>query len=207
MHTRRRESLMKPKRIAIYCRVSTDDQRIDLQQDALLQYAEARGMEIFKVYVDQISGARDSRPALNELLADARRRRFDSLAVWKIDRLGRSVQHLLAVLSQLQELGISFVSLQEALDTTTAAGRMLFVFLGAVAEFERAIISERVKAGLQAAKKRGKKLGRPGKEVNVDQFKRLIIEGLSIHAAAKQLEIPLTTAYRLKNRTLMASFA
>ena len=137
-------------KIAIYCRVSTDDQKADLQLDALRQYANARGLQIHREYVDHISGAKTSRPALDELLDDARRRRFDAVAVWKIDRLGRSVAHLLTVLSELHALGVAFVSLQEAIDTGTPAGRMVFTFLGAVAEFERAIIAERVKAGMQA---------------------------------------------------------
>lgn len=184
-------------RIAIYCRVSTDDQKADLQLDALRQYAETRGVIIYREYIDHISGAKVSRPALDEMIEDARRRRFDAVCVWKIDRLGRSVAHLLTILSELQALDVAFVSLQEAIDTGTPAGKMVFTFLGAVAEFERAIIAERVKAGLQAARRRGKKLGRPGQSVDIKGLRKLLSAGVTIHAAAKQLRIPNTTAYRV----------
>ena len=172
-------------KLAIYARVSTEDQKVDLQLDALRQYAEARQLVIFKEYVDHISGAKDSRPALNEMLADARRRRFDAVVVWKIDRLGRSVAHLLTVLSELHALGVSFVSLQEAIDTATPAGKMVFTFLGAVAEFERAIISERVRSGMKAAKKRGRKCGRPKCRVDIKQLQKLRSEGKSLRQIAQ----------------------
>lgn len=172
---------MTIKRIAIYARVSTDDQTADLQLDALRQYAEARGFTIYREYVDQISGTKTSRPALDEMLADARRRRFDAVCVWKIDRLGRSVAHLLTVLSELQALDVAFISLQEAIDTATPAGRMVFTFLGAVAEFERAIIAERVKAGMQAAKRRGKHCGRPKAKLDIAYIKRLRTEGKALN--------------------------
>lgn len=175
---------MKIRKIAIYARVSTDDQKADLQLDALRQYAASRGMEIAGEYVDQISGAKESRPALNEMLADARRGRFQALVVWKIDRLGRSVAHLLTILSELQTLDVAFVSLQEAIDTATPAGRMVFTFLGAVAEFERAIIAERVKAGMQAAKKRGRHCGRPRSTVDLPLLRKLRAEGKSLRNLA-----------------------
>lgn len=183
-------------KIAIYCRVSTDDQKADLQLDALHQYAEARGYIIYREYIDQISGAKTSRPALNDLLADARRGKFAAVAVWKIDRLGRSVAHLLNVLSELQALSVAFVSLQEAIDTATPAGRMVFTFLGAVAEFERAIIAERVKAGMKAAKIRGKRMGRPNASFDKERATQLKSEGFGVREIALTLGISKSTTAR-----------
>ena len=187
---------MTIKRIAIYARVSTDDQKADLQLDALRQYAEARGLTIYKEYIDQISGAKTSRPALDEMLADARRRRFDAVCVWKIDRLGRSVAHLLTVLAELQSLDAAFISLQEAIDTGTPAGRMVFTFLGAVAEFERAIIAERVRAGMQAAKKRGKHCGRPKADFDFLLAEKLRSEGISLAEIALSVRTSQATLSR-----------
>lgn len=187
---------MRTKRVAIYARVSTEDQKADLQLDALRQYAKARGFEVFKEYVDQISGAKESRPALNELLADARRGRFDAVAVWKIDRLGRSVAHLLTVLTELQSLDVAFVSLQEAIDTATPAGRMVFTFLGAVAEFERAIIAERVKAGIRAAQARGKRVGRPNIKFDRERAAQLKSDGLGVREIAAALGVSKSTVSR-----------
>lgn len=187
------------KRVAIYARVSTDDQKADLQLDALRQYAQARGVEVYREYVDFISGAKESRPALNEMLADARRGKFSAVAVWKIDRLGRSVAHLLTILSELQTLGVAFVSLQEAIDTATPAGKMVFTFLGAVAEFERAIIAERVKAGMQAAKRRGKHCGRPKAKVDLPLARKLRSEGKPLRDVAACVGISHSTLGRLLN--------
>jgi len=187
------------KRVAIYARVSTDDQRADLQLDALRQYAQMRGFTIHREYVDHISGAKESRPALNEILADARRGKFSAVAVWKIDRLGRSVAHLLTILSELQTLGVAFVSLQEAIDTGTPAGRMVFTFLGAVAEFERAIIAERVKAGMQAAKVRGKHCGRPKAKVDLPLAKKLRADGKPLREVATLVGTSYVTLSRLLN--------
>lgn len=171
-------------KIALYARISTDDQRADLQLDALRRYADDRNITIFKEYIDHFSGAKATRPALDEMLADARRRKFDAVAVWKIDRLGRSVQHLLSVLTELQTLKIAFISLQEAIDTTSPAGRMVFTFLGAVAEFERAIIGERVRAGMAAAKRRGKHCGRNSIKLNADQICTMRTQGKSLRDIA-----------------------
>lgn len=184
-------------KIAIYARVSTDDQKADLQLDALKQYAKNRNVTVFKEYIDHISGAKASRPALDEMLADARRRKFDAVAVWKIDRLGRSVQHLLSVLTELQTLNIAFISLQEAIDTTTPAGRMVFTFLGAVAEFERAIIGERVKAGMLAAKKRGKNCGRPRADIDPDKIRELRSKNVSLRAIASMSGISHQTVLNI----------
>lgn len=188
---------MNAKRIALYVRVSTDDQKADLQLDGLRQYAQARGLTVWKEYVDEgQSGAKTSRPALNEMLADARRGKFNAVVVWKIDRLGRSVSHLLHILTELQSLDIAFVSLQEAIDTSTPAGRMVFTFLGAVAEFERAIIAERVKAGMQAAKARGKKMGRPNADFDMERAARLKSDGLGVREIAFAMGVSKSTAAR-----------
>lgn len=174
-------------KVAAYIRVSTEDQREALQQDAVHQYVSTRGLVLHKEYIDKISGGTSKRPALDELLADARRRRFDAIVVWKIDRLGRSVQHLLTVLGELQSLGIQFISLQEAIDTGTPAGRMVFTFLGAVAEFERSIISERVRAGMAAAKLRGKHCGRPKQSMDEETVVQMRSNGASMRKIAKSV--------------------
>ena len=133
-----------------------------MQTRELREYCERRGWNVVAEYVDiGISGAKDRRPELDKLMADARRRRFDVVAVWRFDRFARSVRHLLRALDEFQALRIDFVSLTEALDTSTPSGRMTFTVLGAVAELERSLIAERVRAGLRNARARGVRLGRP----------------------------------------------
>lgn len=182
---------------ALYVRISTDDQNTQMQLDALRQYVEARKLVVFKEYSDTSSGAKTSRPALNEMLADARRRKFDTLLVWKIDRLGRSVVHLLSILTELQTLGVAFASLQEAIDTETPSGKMVFTFLGAVAEFERTLIAERVRAGMQAAKKRGKHCGRPPAKVDLALAKKMRSEGRTLRDIAQITGTSHATIHRL----------
>src|SRR5437773_1895072 len=151
-------------RVAVYARVSTLDQEPENQLAEVRRYADARGWTLTKEYVDHgISGAKERRPALDTLLADAKRRRFDVLVVWKLDRLGRNLRHLITMLEEVQTLGIAFVSLNEGIDATTPAGKLQMHILGAIAEFERFRIAERVKAGLLRAKAQGKRLGRPRK--------------------------------------------
>src|SRR3977135_572953 len=148
-------------RAAIYARVSTFDQEPENQLQELRRYVEARGWTAAE-YVDRgVSGAKDRRPALDRLLADARRRRFDVVVSWRLDRLGRNLRHLITLLEEFQALGIAFVSLNEGIDATTPAGKLQMHILGAIAEFERARIAERVKAGLQRARANGKRLGPP----------------------------------------------
>jgi DNA invertase Pin-like site-specific DNA recombinase len=145
----------------LYARVSTSDQSCEAQLHALRAYAQARGGEVVE-YVDAGgSGAKDRRPALDRLLADARRRRFDAVVVVKLDRLGRSLRHLLTLLGDFEALGVGFISLDDGLDTSTAAGRLFMQMRGAFAEYELAMIRERTRAGLAAARRRGKRLGRP----------------------------------------------
>ena len=156
---------MKQTRVATYSRVSGSGQNPEMQIKELQAYCRSRGWKIAGEYVDRICGALDSRPELNRLMADANRRRFDVVAVWKFDRFARSVSHLLRALETFRSLGVEFLSLSEAVDTTTPAGKMVFTVLGAVAELERSLIGERVKAGLRNARAKGKRLGRPSLRV------------------------------------------
>lgn len=191
---------MRQRRTAIYARVSTSNgqQSPAMQLSTLREYCEARGLEIYKEYVDEgISGAKDNRPALNKLMDAARKRKFDSVCVYKFDRFARSTKHLLAALDEFKSLGIDFISYSENIDTSSPLGKAVFTIVGAIGELERSLIVERVKSGLQAAKKRGKKLGRPGKAVDRKSFQKLLSEGYSINAAAQQLGISNGTAYRL----------
>src|SRR5438105_2404380 len=148
-------------RCAIYARVSTCEQEPENQLQELRRYADARGWTAME-YIDRgVSGAKDRRPSLDQLVADARRRRFDVLVVWRLDRLGRNLKHLVMLLEDLQAVGIAFVSLGEGIDCTTAAGRLQLHVLAALAEFERARIAERVRAGLARLRASGQRLGRP----------------------------------------------
>src|SRR6202789_3645870 len=156
-------------RTAIYARVSTSNngQDTSMQTRELREYCKLRGWKFAGQYVDEgISGTKDSRPELNKLMADAHRRRFDAVVVWRFDRFARSVSHLLRALENFRSLGIEFVSLSEQVDTSTPTGKMVFTVLGAVAELERSLIAERVRAGLRNAKAKGRKLGRPRKALD-----------------------------------------
>jgi DNA invertase Pin-like site-specific DNA recombinase len=155
-------------RVALYARVSTlNNQDPEMQLSELREYARHRDLQITEEYIDQgVSGCKESRPALNRLMADACRRRFDAILVWKIDRFGRSLKHLVNSLAELAALGVAFISLRDNLDLSTPSGRLMFQIIGAMAEFERALIQERVRAGLRNARAKGKRLGRP--RVTVD---------------------------------------
>ncbi len=150
-------------RVAIYARVSTAGQNTDNQVEELRRYALARGWEITGEYVDQgVSGAKASRPALNRLMADAAARRFDAVAVWKLDRFGRSIQHLVSAVADLTSAGVRFVAVTQGIDTdqSNPTGRLLFNILASIAEFERELIKERISIGVQRARKNGTKSGR-----------------------------------------------
>ena len=149
-------------RSAIYARVSTSDQRPEIQTERLRQYTTARGFEVTGEFVDHgVSGAKASRPALDRLMAAARKREVDAVVVVKLDRLARSVHHLTQLTAELEALGVGLVVVDQAIDTTTPSGRLLFHMLGAIAEFERDLIRERTRAGVEAARRRGKRIGRP----------------------------------------------
>lgn len=172
------------KRVAIYTRVSTKDQSHESQWNELDEYCERRALTIVENYSDITSGAKDKRPALDRLMSDARRGRFDAVLVYRFDRFARSVTHLLRALEEFSSLGIDFVSLSEAIDTSTPMGKMVFTVLGAVAELERNIIRERVLAGQRSAKRRGIRFGRPEVEVDTSRVARLRKQGLSWRAIA-----------------------
>ncbi len=179
-------------RVGIYARVSTvgNGQSPEMQLRESREYCERRGWSAAGEYVDVgISGAKDSRPELNRLVADAHRRRFDAVVVWKFDRFARSVSHLLRALETFKALGIEFVSLSEQIDTSTPTGRMIFTVLGAVAELERSLIAERVRAGLRNARAKGKRLGRPCLSVDASKVAALRASGLSYAAIAKRLGV------------------
>ncbi len=182
---------------AIYARVSTTNgQDPEMQLRELREYCSRRGWEITAEFVDAgVSGAKDSRPELNRLLAEAHRRQFDSVVVWKFDRFARSVSHLLRALETFRSLGIEFVSLSEQVDTSTPTGKMVFTVLGAVAELERSLITERVRAGLRNAKAKGRRLGRPRKVSDAGTITRLRRQGRSWRAIGVELGISATTAY------------
>ncbi len=186
-------------KVAIYARVSTlnHGQDVGLQTRELKQFAEARGWTIAAEYIDAgVSGTKDSRPELNRLMADAHRRRFDVVCVWRFDRFARSVSHLLRALEAFKALGIEFVSFSEQMDTSTPAGKMVFTVLGAVAELERSLIVERVRAGLRNAKAKGKNLGRPRVAVDAARIAALRTEGLSWAKIGEQLGLGEGTVRR-----------
>ena len=176
-------------RAAVYARVSTSEQTVDNQLLELRRYCEARCWSATEYLDEGVSGAKDRRPALDQLVADARRRKFDTLVCWRLDRLGRNLKHLVTLLDELHALGIAFVSLGEGIDCTTPAGKLQLHILAALAEFERARIRERVVAGLQRARTQGKRLGRP-------RAHRALIDvpGGTVRAAAKAWGVSKTTA-------------
>lgn len=185
---------------AIYARVSTSNhgQDVSMQTRELREFAERRGWQIAGEYVDEgISGAKEKRPELDRLMADAHRRRFDAVVVWKFDRFARSVSHLLRALETFNALGIAFVSLSESLDTSTPAGKMVFTVLGAVAELERSLIAERVRAGLRNARAKGKTLGRPRKVLDASRIAFLRARGASWRTIARQVGCSARTARRI----------
>lgn len=188
-----------PMRVAIYARVSTagSGQSPEMQIREIREYLARRGWTLTGEYVDAgISGSKDSRPELNRLMTDAHRRRFDCVVVWKFDRFARSVSHLLRALDTFRALGIEFVSLSESLDTATPAGRMVFTVLGAVAELERSLIVERVKAGLRNARAKGKTLGRPRVIVDAAQIALLRTQGRSWSQICEETGLSKGTAQR-----------
>jgi DNA invertase Pin-like site-specific DNA recombinase len=186
-------------RVAIYARVSTSNNGQDptMQTRELREYADRRGWSVASEYADiGISGTKEKRPELDRLTSDAHRRRFDAVVVWKFDRFARSVSHLLRALETFKAQGIEFVSFSEQLDTSTPAGKLVFTVLGAVAELERSLIVERVKAGLRNARAKGKKLGRPRVYPDQQRIATLRAEGLSWAKIAQRLGVGEGTVYR-----------
>lgn len=190
-------------RAGLYARVSTlNGQDPDLQLRELREYALRRGWQVVGEYVDTgVSGKKDSRPELNRFMAEAHKRRIDVVCVWKFDRFARSTSHLLRALETFGVLGIEFCSLTEQLDTSTPAGKMVFTVLGAVAELERSLIAERVRAGLRNAIAKGKRLGRPPVDVSETQVRALLESGLSLKAIGKRLGVSSATVCRRVHAT------
>ena len=189
-------------RAAIYARVSTQDQEPENQLQEVRRYVQARDWTAVE-YVDRgVSGAKDRRPALDDLIRDARRRRFDVLVCWRLDRLGRNLKHLITLLDELQALGIAFVSLAEGIDATTPAGKLQMHILGAIAEFERARIAERVKVGMRRAKSEGRHVGRRRRDVSNDEI--AAVSHLSLRQAATALGVSKSFlhAWRLSRRVV-----
>ena len=182
---------MENKRAALYARVSTlVGQSPEMQLVELREYAARRGWLVVEEYVDHgVSGAKESRPALNRLMTDAKQRRFDVVAVWKIDRFGRSLRHLVNGIAELESLGVSFVSLRDSIDLSSPSGVLMFQLIAAMSQFERSLIQERVRAGLQNAKRKGKRLGRRPVEVNLAEVASLRHSGASWRMISKKIGI------------------
>jgi DNA invertase Pin-like site-specific DNA recombinase len=199
-------------RVAIYARVSTGEQNPEPQLRELRDYAERRGFIVHREYVDQASGdvrRRRRAPAFDELMADARRRRFDCVLVWKYDRFARSLGALVAALQEFHDLGVDFISHTQAIDTTTPMGRLFFHVIGSFAEFERDVIVERVRAGLANARAKGKRLGRPVRDPGAQaRVVALRGEGLSLRRiAARERLSPSGVRKMLKQAGVEAAAA
>jgi len=179
---------------AIYSRVSTADQNVGMQLDELRAYCERRGLEVADEYVNSaVSGAKESRPALNRLLAWG----FDAVLVYRYDRFARSLRQLVNALGEFHALGVHFISLDESVDTSTPSGRLVFGIFAGIAEFERSLITERVKSGQVAAKRRGVKFGRPRADVNTEKLAELRRQGLSYANIAKATGLSVGTVFRV----------
>lgn len=187
--------------VALYARVSTLDKGQDpeMQLRELRDYCKRQGWTIHAEYTDRgISGSKDSRPALNRMMADAQAQNFDAVLCWKLDRFSRSLKHLINSLETLAVSAVSFVSLRDNLDLTTAAGRLMFQMVGAFAEFEREITRERVRAGLQNARAKGKRLGAQARtDIDVQEIAKLRAEGLTWREIADRTGVPRQTCYRV----------
>lgn len=183
---------------AIYARVSTDEQTTDNQVIELKKVAERNGWEIETIYADTISGAKSKRPELDKLMRAVLRKEIDMVMVWSVDRLGRSLQHLTTLLSDIHSKGVDLYLHQQGIDTTTPSGKMMFQLCGVFAEFERSLIRERVLAGLERARSQGKRLGRPPvPPITVTKIKRLREEGLSLRKIAKQVGLSTSKVHQL----------
>jgi DNA invertase Pin-like site-specific DNA recombinase len=188
-------------RIGIYARVSTKGQSCELQIRDLRAYCAARGFDLVGEYIDVgQSGAKDSRPELNKLMDDARKRQFDAIVVWRFDRFARSTKHLLSALEEFRSLGIQFISYQENIDTSNALGQALFTIVSAVAQLERELIRERVTAGIRNAQANGKKLGRPMRTMDRDRILQMRTGGQTLQHIAENLGVGYgTVRARLQN--------
>ena len=190
------------KKVACYCRVSTNDQNVNSQLNVIKTYCQSQGWELVKIYKDEgVSGAKNDREALNQLKLDCGRQRrgFSAILVYKFDRLARSTSHLLDCLKLFQSNGIDFVSCTEGIDTSTNVGKMVFTFLSAIAEFERNLIAERVQTGLKRVRLEGKILGRPRVGFDVGEAMKLRSEGWSLRRISEKLNVSYSTINRTLN--------
>lgn len=190
------------KKAAIYIRVSTNEQEVGLQETEVREFAERRGWE-YKIFTDRgQSGAKVSRPALDALLQQLRRKKFDVLVVWALDRLARSLRQLLTIADECRVLGVDIVSLKQNIDTTLPSGRLTFQVLGAVAEFEREMLRERVKAGMNEARRVGTHIGRPPRRklipIEIAEIKLLRSQGRSVRSLAKEFRASQWMTARLE---------
>lgn len=188
----------KSNRVRLYLRCSTNHQDLDVQRHDLTAYAERRGWTVVEVYEDKgVSGAKDSRPALDRMMEAVRRGKVDTVLVWRFDRFARSLSHLISALHEFDALGVHFASVTENIDTTTPSGRLVFSIIGAIAEFERLLIQERVKAGVARAREKGVQFGRP--RVGFDYKKALELrgDGWSLGRIARQMNVSTSTIWRL----------
>lgn len=190
-------------KVAIYARVSTVHQGVDLQLADIRDYCARRGWEITREYVDiGISGVKEKRPELDALLGNAHRRYFDTVVVWRFDRFARSTRHLLSALEEFRSLGIQFISYQENIDTSSPMGQALFTMVSAVAQLERDLIRERVTAGIRRAKSMGKRLGRPTRIADPSAITRLRKEGKSYREIASILGVSPATVHSAEKKAL-----
>jgi len=185
------------KRVVLYMRVSTLDQHPETQLYDLRQMAAQRGYEIVQEYTDAISGARARRPGLDALMRDARRHRFDVVLVWASDRIARSVKHFLDVLDELNRLNIEFISFREQIDTGGPLGRAVVIIVGAIAELERSLIVERVRAGMRRARLEGRHIGRPSLQLDPAAILRDRLRGQSLGQLARSYRVSRTTIHRV----------
>ena len=186
-------------RAAIYYRVSTSDQSPQLQIDELREHASARGWTAVEYLDEGVSGRKHSRPGLDEMMDAGRKRKIDGVLVWKYDRFARSTQHLVAAAQEFASLGVDFVSYTQQVDTTTPMGKLFFTIMAGLAEFESDIISERVKAGMAAAGRKGIHLGRkPATTEQQNKIRDLLAAGCSIRQTAKQCSVSTTTVQKYR---------
>ena len=185
-------------KVALYTRVSTQDQSVEMQLSDLRKYCEQRGFEVYREYSDEgISGTREKRPSLDELMRDARKRKFDAVLCWRFDRFARSTKHLITALDEFRHLGIEFISYQENIDTSSPLGKAVFTIVSAIAELERNIIIERVKAGIKRAKENGKRLGRPRRlNLNLEELRRMRDKGLSYREIGMRVKACPASVYK-----------
>jgi DNA invertase Pin-like site-specific DNA recombinase len=186
----------RPLRAGIYCRVSTSDQSPESQLRDLRLYAESRGFEIAEYTDAGFSGAKQSRPALDRLMDDARKRKLDIVLCWRFDRFARSTKHLLNALEEFRGLGIQFISFQENIDTSSPLGQAMFTIVSAVAQLERDLIRERVRAGIRNARAKGKRLGRPSASVCLNTVAEMRKQGFGYRKISESMGVGVATLIR-----------